>query len=160
MVRTGSTLWDLWSRGQLAPSDLSSLEWSYLVQFLQQRGWSLTQIAESLGLDLESVRRYAVSGSSAGWLGDLRAERAKDLARVEELLAYWYPRAFENKAALDMVRRLLEYRMRLLGLDRVAEVEDPSVAVWREAAQQLQVVPGGSGSGSDTGSELAREANG
>lgn len=143
MVRSGYRLWELWESGGLTPSELTDRDWSLLVQFLHQRGWSLSQIAESLGLSERSVRDYlGAHRGGSDWVSDLYAEREKDIARLERLYSVWSERALEDVKAADLVRRLLELRMKLLGLDRVAGTEDPSVAVWREASGGLRVVDG------------------
>lgn len=150
MVRSGYELWRDWSDGLLDGSRLSERDWVLLVQYLYQSGRSVREVSGLLGLDEERVREYLEVGVG-DWVGDLRAEREKDVARLEQLYQAWSAAALEDPGAARVVMKVLELRARLLGLDKVSALEDPHVARWREAADVLRVVDTSEDSGKDKG---------
>lgn len=143
----GSFLWERWVSGGLVASELTGRDWSVLVQYLLERGHCDEEVAELLGLDVAAVQGYAFCRVDSVQ-ADIELERARDLERIEGLLRVWQPRALGGDArAAKVVLELLDYRMRLLRLDKGVSTDVAAARRWRELAQ-LRVIEGGSG-GSD-----------
>jgi hypothetical protein len=89
---------------------------------LARAGWSFDDIAAELGYASRSGAWQAVQKALAAHEGEQVADyRMLELARLDELQsAVWDKAVAGDVAAVSAVLRIVERRMRLMGLDRLA----------------------------------------
>ncbi len=119
----------------LAPTNVARIERQYQVLELRKQGFTLVQIAESLGIspstardDVESVLNRTIKE-----LGETAAEhRQLELERYDSLLQFYFPLAASgNLAAAALVLNISQQRRKLLALD-IPEVKRLEVSGIRE----------------------------
>jgi len=106
-------------------SDINAKERARQALIMRKAGYSLDEIATQLGYADKSGPMYAIKKALAAvTVDDAKALRQLEVARLDELLKVWLPRALdkkrENPRAADICLRVCERRSKLLGLDQEA----------------------------------------